>query len=885
MSVCVLSVLLLSVGVASAGLFDFLKSDSGITGNVVSIDGGECGEFAYATPISVETSGDHSGTYNKGRAIDKNKVTTWFSPKGKALPQWISFDFGKEVCINSVNTYLYYGGLTRLPLTFDVEISKDNSSWEKVAENWLISDKGYNEKSFDAKKARYVRIMESLPEGSRAVFGMMSEFTAKVADFTAVEPMPNLVVSSFDIISTGEDSDSTVKIGNSLKFRVGIKNVGEADFFGVLSVDVFSEEKDGLGDWGERKQVNIQLPSDSVLYSLDFTDINAPVSNEERLLSNNPHYFKAVVDYDGQVEESNETDNTYESTIKINVESIPENTCEDTDGGLDYYTRGQTKEVGDCTNGTCTGFDDLCKSSTILLEGYCNADNQVANAQYTCQYGCSDGACLTANNQSNQTTEPVCPDLLNKVKNPVDFSYDWKVFETGGSETYNSDWWINGKSEKYMGYSAYWNNWDGAENKNNYVSYSIMVFENKNVDLSSWLNDLTDYNICQVREHWMSDEKSERYYVCNWNAGSSEQIQDYSWDRIDVYWFKNNVAIQMNLNSGGSLTEEEKNKLMNEKFGGMLNDLIDNNYEYASWEDFSVDWTLESQIYESLKLCSSDVKAPVDEDGTECSPSWSCKTEPIICPPHGYQTKTCVDNGCDGETEAQIYCSPGVCSGCYVPRWFEGKDNTCIPYGIRFEQQVGSEKKFYSNEDTESITEGSIDGGGVYVNILSETGATITFSADGFENHTVSLIEGQKADLKFDELEEGNPWKEELSEGNMILYVEEVVPESGENKGYVTLTVSSFGYYDSPTTVNAYCDIDGRVKEQRIKNYDGSWAKCQNNYECDSNLCSGGECVEINDAIRSVSSFKGTFVKVLCRFSNLFDGDNYEQCVGQYLGY
>ena len=83
----------------------------------------------------------------------------------------------------------------------------------------------------------------------------------------------------------------------------------------------------------------------------------------------------------------------------------------------------------------------------------------------------------------------------------------------------------------------------------------------------------------------------------------------------------------------------------------------------------------------------------------------------------------------------------------------------------------------------------------------------------------------------------------------------------------------------------SYCDIDGLIKEQKIKDTEGSWAKCQNNYECDSNLCSGGECVEINDAIKEASSFKGLFIRVFCRLAHIFSEENYNVCIGNYLGY
>jgi hypothetical protein len=79
----------------------------------------------------------------------------------------------------------------------------------------------------------------------------------------------------------------------------------------------------------------------------------------------------------------------------------------------------------------------------------------------------------------------------------------------------------------------------------------------------------------------------------------------------------------------------------------------------------------------------------------------------------------------------------------------------------------------------------------------------------------------------------------------------------------------------------AYCDVDGWVKRQRDK--EGSnWAQCQNNYECESNICSYGECVDTKALAQEAAGFKVFVVKVLCKLSNMFDTNAYDQCVIQY---
>ena len=78
---------------------------------------------------------------------------------------------------------------------------------------------------------------------------------------------------------------------------------------------------------------------------------------------------------------------------------------------------------------------------------------------------------------------------------------------------------------------------------------------------------------------------------------------------------------------------------------------------------------------------------------------------------------------------------------------------------------------------------------------------------------------------------------------------------------------------------NMYCDFDGKIKQQKVRDFQGDWAKCQNNYECESNLCSSGECIEAVSLFKDVKAF---FVKMICKLSNPLSADGYSQCVSDY---
>ncbi len=66
------------------------------------------------------------------------------------------------------------------------------------------------------------------------------------------------------------------------------------------------------------------------------------------------------------------------------------NSCNDTDGGLNYFVRGN---VSGYFNDNPYNYMDYCASNAMLREYYCNGT--ISNSiNYTCSYGCANGACL-----------------------------------------------------------------------------------------------------------------------------------------------------------------------------------------------------------------------------------------------------------------------------------------------------------------------------------------------------------------------------------------------------------------------------------------------------------------------------------------------------------
>ena len=108
--------------------------------------------------------------------------------------------------------------------------------------------------------------------------------------------------------------------------------------------------------------------------------------------------------YDGTIDEvglwnrrldANEVANLYNSGIGktypnpiIIIVDETNKTCTDSDGGENYFVRGQ---VDSSVNGTLS---DSCGANDRLTENYCTPTNSTAKSFYDCPYGCTNGACL-----------------------------------------------------------------------------------------------------------------------------------------------------------------------------------------------------------------------------------------------------------------------------------------------------------------------------------------------------------------------------------------------------------------------------------------------------------------------------------------------------------
>lgn len=529
-------------------------------------------------------------------------------------------------------------------------------------------------------------------------------------------------------------------------------------------------------------------------------------------------------------------------------------TCVDTDGGIDFYERGVlTSCYGEeCTNQTdvCLGDDNFGEDT--LTENYC-LENGYGSSWYHCAFGCNNGACV----EPNQSVA-VCNDLINEIVYPENFEINGIHFTFGSGNSWRNTYYIDGQEEEATGYYSGWHAYHDGEW--NYLGYEINIFDNPDVGLQEWLNQEVTWRICNV-DYYL---EGHPIYICNWDILYGRQDTEYQDDSRELIWFNDNVLVRINTYQGRQLTDEEMNRVANEIIVDFLDNLRNNEGAYVDWENFAIEYPLYLRVYDALSKCQSDVAPPTDDEGNTCYPSWECITEPVICPPHGYQTKRCVDYSCGRTIENQIQCSPGLCSGCYVPRWagYNNGDNICVPYGIRLARE--------NIDDRERLNEGTTSEDTVTftLEVISKYEATLSIMDTSGFSRFYNLYQGQTVEIEYPET---------IGVGSVTIRIDDIaVGDEGQENGYIEFSVIS--------VENAYCDIDGNIKRQKEKLSDGSWASCQNNYECGSNLCSGGQCVEINDGISQIGKMRGLFMRVLCRLANVFNNEDYDACIAEYIG-
>jgi len=77
-----------------------------------------------------------------------------------------------------------------------------------------------------------------------------------------------------------------------------------------------------------------------------------------------------------------------------------EGDCEDSDGGMNYYEKGEV-----ISELNIYIYEDFCNDETSLEENYCSDTGRIASKAVECPFGCKDGACVKKDESSEK--EPI----------------------------------------------------------------------------------------------------------------------------------------------------------------------------------------------------------------------------------------------------------------------------------------------------------------------------------------------------------------------------------------------------------------------------------------------------------------------------------------------
>jgi len=886
----------------------------------------------YVSPVSVWAESAYSTTYSPEKAADGNTNTGWFSKANPTFPVSIYFDFGEDVVLSGFDFYAYY---YYIPINFNVYVSSDNSTWDLVLEDVTVSEGGeYVRFDFDdVYGLRYLQIEEVSTKVStyagavyefRGVLGEGTETEVYEEETEAYEEETEVYEEETEVYEEETEAYEEEDLGYIIEedfgnFDYDEKELVENGYKEFYDFDFQGRERgEYSSNYEESFNVDVMKYSENISFAVFHEYVKKYYDIDEIDYENMGRDDFSMSD-DAQIliaEDENElaviwTSDNYFVSFKHKYDSSPRNSYGFEDGVFAYLNKYKTslvidKDVYECSR----DYDCPVESESYCADDYSlytstsyfNCENSkcvspVGSSDYEyCQHGCVNDTCVEKVYPKRSLDE--CSDLIEFIKTPYSFEDDdGSVWRLNWNNTYVGDYFYI-DNERYFA-DRYWasfsyDRYDSDYEFEGWVSfdYEVYSFQSNVSDvIESVLNDRVNDQLCSpyVENKGWSDVDSEEeglvYYLCDESAlYELNALDDYSNDYYSnqnygsIVWISGNNLFVYRVNyaeyrnyydryfdddSDRYLYEisQEINSVerAQEKTLSFLSKLVDNEAKSVDVRNFyyNAPWILRGQLEEDKGVCSSDIKDNEDI----CVPYWECMVSPVVCPEHGYQTSKCVDvNECFDTKETRQNCNPGICSGCTMNKWlgfgWSELYTKCMPYGARFDfaELMKGEDKIPGGVSGDSFDY-------MEVVVLNDYSAKIytNNSMEGYREY--SVYENNELNLG----------------GAESIYIKDVIyDESMEGKGEIIFTITN--------EYNAYCDYDGRIKEQKLKDYDGSWATCQNNFECYSNLCSSGECIEIVEVMENISGFKEIGIKLLCSFANMFGIQQYDSCIAENLG-
>ncbi|MFH1636790.1 MAG: putative metal-binding motif-containing protein [Candidatus Woesearchaeota archaeon] len=256
--------------------------------------------------------------------------------------------------------------------------------------------------------------------------------------------------------------------------------------------------------------------------------------------------------------------------------------------------------------------------------------------------------------------------------------------------------------------------------------------------------------------------------------------------------------------------------------------------------------------WEEAEDCSSCIDVDKDGYGAGCARGLDCNDNDAAINPSATEGCDTKDNDCDGTVDEGCTCTEGETKQCGSSNIGVCKYGTQTCSGSSWGSCAGSV------EPVEEVCDDSLD---------NDCDGTIDEGCEECVPEWECKVEpeqcpasGKQTKYCTDSRCGSNPKSEVIS-------CKPITPDTSCNGCTHQGSCVFFGFREQ----NNYCDVNKKFSPQKNDS-----TVCSNNYECKSNVCSEGMCVNLQEEIaKSVSLLK----KIWCKIIHFFSDDKYQLCL------
>ncbi|MBR9701439.1 LamG domain-containing protein [Candidatus Pacearchaeota archaeon] len=382
--------------------------------------------------------------------------------------------------------------------------------------------------------------------------------------------------------------------------------------------------------------------------------------------------------------------------------------------------------------------------------------------------------------------------------------------------------------------------------------------------------------------------------------------------------------------SDGGLNYDVKGDVINFEGTSTTDICVNTNqlFEFKCEDDARVSGSYPYDCSTEGKVCDGG-KCVISNATNLCQSSGNVCVHPDVCAPGNEVDLSCSVDPTSAQCCTENSCGNGICEAHEADRCTIDCNQTTIrscndsdvtsafPDGLNY-YEAGS-CSFYSSSTYSSSSGSSSSGGGGIKKDFCGDGAKVNVVGEYYCEGDITQVENYDCSLEGKVCEYGRCVDNSICTPRYLCQVEpDICPSSGIQIKECQDVDCNSGDYDEEVSCNPgecsgcefdgacipygfrvqlredetggnalldmYCEINGELEEQKKADSRGNSATCQNNYECESNVCSSGECIEIKNVLDETSAFRRNLFQFLCKVFNPFSDEGYNECLFKFLG-